>query len=170
LPLVLIGRIGRPHGVEGEMYLDGCPLTALELHGVKRFTWRDARGREQPVELRTARPADLRMLVTFAGATSREAAAELTNGELLADPAALPDAGPGAVYHFQLVGLEVRTEEARVLGRLADIIPTGAHSVYVVRGERELLIPATPEVLRHVDLAAGVITVRLPAGLEDAMK
>ena len=33
---------------------------------------------------------------------------------------------------------------------------------------RELLIPATPEVLQRVDLAGGTITVKLPAGLEEA--
>ena len=39
--------------------------------------------------------------------------------------------------------------------------------MYIVRGEREWLIPATEHVLRKVDLAKGVITVVLPAGLED---
>ena len=109
------------------------------------------------------------MLVGFAGVETREEAAALTNGELLADSERLPDAGPGMAYHFQLVVLEVREEDGRVLGKLADIIPTGAHGVYVVRGERELLIPATPEVLRRVDLEGGTITVKLPAGFEEAM-
>jgi len=169
MSLVLIGRIGRPHGVDGELALDGCPLTPLELHHVRRFTWRGARGNTRPLELRTARPAHTRVLVMFDGIDVREAAAELTNGELLADAALLPDPGPGMAYHFQLVGLEVREEHGRVLGKLEDIIPTGAHSVFVVRGERELLVPATPEVLREVDLAGGTITVKLPPGLEEAM-
>ena len=79
----------------------------------------------------------------------------------------LPDPGPGVAYTFQLLGLRVETDEGRMLGTLEDIIQTGAHPVYVVRGERELMIPAAPEVLKRVDLAAGVITVVLPAGLED---
>jgi len=169
MPLVLVGRIGRPHGVQGELALDGCPLTPLELHDIGEFTWQGRGGRTRSLELHTARPAHSRMLVTFAGVETREDAAALTNGELMADSARLPDAGPGMAYHFQLVGLEVREEDGRVLGKLEDIIPTGAHGVYVVRGERELLIPATPEVLRRVDLEGGTITVKLPAGLEEAM-
>jgi 16S rRNA processing protein RimM len=169
MPLVLIGRIGRPHGVEGEMYLDGCSLTPLELNDLARFTWRGGRDLARELELLAARPANTRMLVRFKGTVTREAAAELTNGELLADSERLPDPGPGQVYYFQLVGLEVRTEDGRVLGTLADILPTGAHPVYIVRGERELLIPAAPDVIRNVDLAARTMTVALPAGLEEAM-
>ena len=43
---------------------------------------------------------------------------------------------------------------------------TGAHPIWVVQGERELLIPVTEAVVRNVDLEAGVITVTLPPGLD----
>ena len=80
----------------------------------------------------------------------------------------LPDPGPGMVYHFQLIGLEVKTAEGRVLGTLADIIVTGAHPIYQVRdGVRELLVPASPGVVQDVNLAARTMTVSLPKGLEE---
>ena len=50
---------------------------------------------------------------------------------------------------------------------LEDIWPTGARPVFVVRGEREWLVPSDEGTLRRVDLERGVITVALPAGLED---
>jgi len=165
---VSIGRLGRPHGLGGELHLDGCALSPAELEALREFTWRGASD-ERGLELIAARPANARILVTFAGIGSREAAAELTNGELLAEPSQLPDAGPGVAYHFQLMGLEVRTVEGRVLGSIADIIATGAHPVYVVQGARELLIPGTPAIVQRVDLEARTMTVALPAGLEDAM-
>ena len=59
------------------------------------------------------------------------------------------------------------TEEGRTLGVLEDILPTGAHPVYVVRGMKELLVPAAPGVVLRVDTAARVIIVALPAGLEE---
>jgi len=166
---VLIGRIGRPHGLQGELHLDGCALSASELETLREFSWRGPRGEQRALELLAARPANARMLVTFAGIGSRESAAELTNGELGAEPSQLPDAGPGVAYHFQLMGLEVRTLEGRVLGSIADIIATGAHPVYVVQGVRELLIPGTPAIVQRVDLQARTMTVALPRGLEDAM-
>ena len=166
MSLVRVGRLGRPHGLAGELTLGDCSLTADELRSVQRFTWR---GREatRELELASARPAVPRLLVRFAGVGSREQAAELTNGDLMAERDALPDPGPGVVYTFQLLGLRVETEEGRVLGTLDDVVSTGAHPIYVVRGARELLVPATAEVVKAVDLAAGVVTVALPAGLEE---
>jgi 16S rRNA processing protein RimM len=107
------------------------------------------------------------MVVRFAGVNSREAAAELVNGELQIERTLLPDPGPGVAWTFQLVGCEVRTTEGRVLGTLESVMPPGAHPIYVVRGEREWMIPVVESVVRNVDLAGGVITVALPAGLED---
>jgi 16S rRNA processing protein RimM len=164
---VRIGRLGRTHGVQGELNLDGASLTPLELHAVKRFIWRRAGVAERVLTLVAARPALARMLVRFEGVTVREQAAQLTNGELWAAREALPDPGPGTAYTFQLVGLRVETEEGRVLGVLAEVISTGAHPVYVVRGARELLVPGVPGVVKRVDLEAGLMVVALPDGLEE---
>lgn len=167
MALVRIGLVARPHGVHGEVALDGNSLTPLELHAVGVFTWRGADGRTLPLTLETARPAHARMLVRFAGYADRDQAAALGGGELLAEEERLPDPGPGMAYTFQLLGASVRTVEGRVLGTLADIVQTGAHPIYVVRGEHELLIPAVPGVVTRVDLSAREVTVALPAGLEE---
>jgi len=165
--LVRIGRIGRPHGLRGEMMLSGSSLSPDELLGVRDFVWRGSTGATHALTLASARPMNARILVGFAGLDSREHAASLTNGELMAERARLPDPGPEAAYTFQLIGLKVETEEGRVLGELADIVHTGAHPIYVVRGARELLVPAAPGVLKRVSLSQGVIVVALPAGLEE---
>jgi len=165
--LVRVGRIGRTHGLHGELVLDGSALGPAELLGIRSFVWRGRRGETQTLTLAAARAAEPRLLVRFAGYEDRDRAAALGRGELCAEHERLPDPGPGVAYTFQLLGLRVETEEGRLLGTLEDIIQTGAHPVYVVRGERELLVPAAPEVLKRVDLEAGVITVAPPAGLED---
>lgn len=52
------------------------------------------------------------------------------------------------------------------LGRVTQILETGANDVYVVDGSQgEVLIPATREVVRSIDVSAGVITVELMEGL-----
>ena len=66
-----------------------------------------------------------------------------------------------------MIGLAVETEAHRQLGVLESIVPTGANPIYIVQGEREWLIPATAEVVRNVDFTRRVITVSLPAGLEE---
>ena len=74
----------------------------------------------------------------------------------------------GAYYWFELVGLEVYLDDGRHLGTLNGILPTGGNDVYVVRtGQREILIPATREVIEEIDLDCGRITVREMEGLLD---
>jgi 16S rRNA processing protein RimM len=167
MPPVVVGRIGRVHGLRGEVMLEGCSLSADELLELRTFLWRGHGDQTLHLSLADARPVHGRILVRFEGRADRDQAMELARGELVVEADRLPDPGPGLAYAFQLVGLRVETEEGRLLGTLERILPTGAHPVYVVRGTRELLVPATEQVLRRVDLERGVITVALPAGLED---
>lgn len=69
-------------------------------------------------------------------------------------------------FWHQILGLQVVTVEGEPLGRIDEILETGANDVYVVHGPRgELLIPAIKQVVRAVDLAHGTITVELMPGL-----
>ena len=120
MPLVLVGRIGRTHGVQGEVTLTRSSLSVAELMGVGTFVWRGPRGESIDLVLEGARPAHTRVLARFRGFAGRDEAAVLTNGELWAEAERLPDPGPGTVYAFQLVGLRVETEDGRDLGVLED--------------------------------------------------
>lgn len=165
--LIEIGRLGRPHGLNGEQGLDPCTLSPLELLAIKIFTWRGPDGTMRPLTLLTARPANDRVLVRFAGANNRAGASALTNGYVTVEEERLPDPGPGAAYNFQLIGLEVVTEEGRSIGTVAEIWPSPAHAVLVVRGAGEVLIPSIPEFVKNVSIPERRITVRLLPGMEE---
>ena len=165
--LIEIGRLGRPHGVKGEQRLEPCTFTALELHALKTFTWQGRDGASRTLTLATARAAHDRMLVRFTAAVDRDSAAALTNGRLLVEEERLPEPGPGHAYQHQLIGLEVVTEAGRTVGTVAEIWPSPAHPVLVVRGAGEVLIPSIPEFVREVDLTGRRITVRLLPGMEE---
>jgi len=73
---------------------------------------------------------------------------------------------PNQYYHHQIIGLEVATLDGEVLGRIVEIVETGANDVYVVRGPRgEALLPARVEVVRQIDLDAGQMIVSPLPGL-----
>ena len=63
--------------------------------------------------------------------------------------------------------MEVVTEDGTVLGRLDDIIATGANDVYVVKkeGKKDLLLPAIKDCILSVDVPQKKMTVRLLEGL-----
>ncbi len=106
-------------------------------------------------------------LMKLAGCDTVEDAEQLRGLEVQVPLAEAVPLGPGEYYVYQIEGLDVKTEDGEYLGRVHQVLFPGSNPVYVVRGTREVLIPALPEVLRKVDLEAGCLTVRLLPGLLD---
>jgi 16S rRNA processing protein RimM len=174
MDLIEIGTLGRPHGVHGELALYNCALTPLELHDLKTFTFRGEDGGTRTLTLTTARPAHDKMIVHFAGFADRDAASTLTRGRVMVERDRLPDPGENVAYTFQLIGLDVVTDEGRTVGQVAEVWPTPANPVLVVRGgeppSAEVLIPVVEPFVSSVDLEAKRITVRLLPGMESEEK
>lgn len=106
----------------------------------------------------------------LSGVDDRESAFAL-RGRLLTIPESELDPLPeGQYYRFQLIGLSVTTTAGEPLGEVADVITTGANDVYVVRGQRgEVLVPATAEVVREIDVEGGRMLIEeMPGLLPDA--
>lgn len=73
----------------------------------------------------------------------------------------------GTYYIVDLIGLEVYTDEDKLLGKVDDIYNTGSSDIYVVKDElgKQILLPAIKDVLKKVDLENGKIIVHLIQGL-----
>jgi 16S rRNA processing protein RimM len=169
---VRLGRVVRPHGLKGELVVRESGLEAAELAAVRELCLARADGRVVArAGVAACRAFGPDLLMSLTGVGSVERAAELRGLWLEAEPEALPPAGPGRVYRFQLLGLEVVEESGRVLGRVRRVLATGAHEVLEVAGPGgELLIPYHAGTVLGWDPAAGSLTVRLPAGLEEVYR
>ena len=159
---VIVARILGPHGRDGALSVQ----LLSDLPG--RFD--SARillldGRPHPIVASRQTGPD-NALIWLEGIATRGRAAPLTGKYLTAHPdddAALEE---GEYFHYQLIGMRVRTDDGEELGELQEILETGSNDVYIVRGDGgELLIPATAQVVVEVDVAGGSMTVRLPDGL-----
>lgn len=166
--LVAIGEIARAHGLRGEVRV--TPLTD-QPERFERVTecvlWDATRDERETRRITTARPHGDAILVTFAGCESPEDARALV-GRLIALPRseALP-AGEGRFYPWQLEGARVTTEEGRLVGHIRGIEHAGAQDLWIVAGDhgREHLVPAVPDIVIDVDVAAGRVVIRPPDGL-----
>ncbi|HMH51846.1 MAG TPA: ribosome maturation factor RimM [Candidatus Acidoferrum sp.] len=164
-----IGEIARVHGLRGEVRV--TPLTD-HPERFERVTecvlWDATRDERETRRITTARRHGDTLLVTFAGCASPEDARTLV-GRLIALPRA--DALPppdGSFYPWQLEGARVTTEDGRLVGRVTGIERGGAQDLWVVTGDgREHLIPAVPDIVLDVDIAAGRVVIRPPDGLLD---
>ena len=165
-----VGRIVGSHALNGEL--------RVELH--TDFPERFAAG--ETIFLGTAlsrrvieRARDHKgmILLTLAGLTERTEAEELREEWLfIPDSAALP-LPEGEYYVHDIVGLAVLDEGGLAVGRVTDVLQTGANDVYIIspapgiNRDKELLIPAIAEVVQRVDLAVRTLTIRLIPGLLD---
>jgi len=93
--------------------------------------------------------------------------AELLRGQQISIPRAEAPSLPAGEYFFQdIVGLRVLTTDGRDLGRVAQILATGANDVYVVRGDLgEILVPAIASVVTEIDITGGIIRITPMPGL-----
>ena len=73
----------------------------------------------------------------------------------------------GTYYIADLIGLDVYTDENKLLGKVDYIYNTGSNDIYVVKDEqgKEILLPAIKEVLKQVDLENKKIIVHIIKGL-----
>jgi 16S rRNA processing protein RimM len=78
----------------------------------------------------------------------------------------LKELPPGEYYWRDIIGLDVYTEEGKLLGRIESVFPTGSNDVYVCKGgPREILLPAIADVIKSIDIDRRVMNVKLMEGL-----
>jgi len=69
-------------------------------------------------------------------------------------------------YWYEILGMEVETEQGKRIGKVKEIFSTGAHDVYVIEGKRgEIFLPATEEVIQSIDRERGMMKVIWMEGL-----
>jgi 16S rRNA processing protein RimM len=157
-PTIVVGRVGRPHGLDGATYLDG--------HGgavpVQRGLEVTVGGR--PATIADRRGSDSHPIVRFDLSTDRNAAEALRGQDVEVPASALPPPQPDAddYLHIDLIGCRVTAGE-RELGTVADVLVYPANDVLEVRsgdGLDPVLVPFAADVVETVDLAGRLIVIR----------
>ena len=155
---VIIGRIVAPHGVRGDLRMfpeidrPGVlkSLKHLWIGGVK-YT------------LLSSRPHKNIYILHVEGVEDRNQTERMRNLDVEVMASELPERKDGTYYYYQLLGLDVVTEDGTPVGKLSEIIETKANNVYSVKCPegQDILIPAIPPCILAVDLDQGKMTVRL---------
>jgi 16S rRNA processing protein RimM len=140
IDVVLVGRVGRPHGVDGAFVVE----RASEDPG--RF----AVGAELLVDGSPARVVDSRQVGGRRRAIKLDRPVE-RGAELTVRRDALPALPDDSYYVADLIGMEVLDEHGRSAGVVRDVLPGPANDVLELDGGR--LLPLVEDCVREVDLA-----------------
>ncbi len=161
-----IGKVVKPHGVKGKVKVEyyGVDLRNLSLY--REIFIEDEKGNPEAYEILEAVPQPPRLILRLKGIEKIEEAEPLTGKEIFIKKEALLELEEGEYYWVDLLGIEVETQEGKRIGKVKEIFPTRANDVYVVEGKRgEILLPATEEVIRSIDIKKRVMKVVRKEGL-----
>jgi 16S rRNA processing protein RimM len=158
--LLLIGKVGKPHGLRGEVKVHSRESSYESLSpGLRVYLWQGQEAKEQilaevKVQART-------LICRFQGLNNRNQAEELYGSSLYIDKKDLKGLPEGEYYWYQLAGSRVYDHNGLFLGLLDEVFSTAAHDVWVIKdGENERLFPAVDDVILAVDTARKEILVR----------
>jgi 16S rRNA processing protein RimM len=166
--LILIGKVLGTHGVRGQLRIVPYSGDPASITSLRTFLLRAPGGQYESYEITAAADHKQRALVSLKGFDNINQVLCLAGREVFIYREQLPVLPEGEYYWQDLIGLVVQTEDGEVLGDLVDILETGSNDVYVVKaGDREVLIPATEEVVQDIDLDAKRMIVRPLDGLFD---
>ena len=162
---ITIARITRPRGVRGEVTAQVvtdfperfCKVSRVRLLCDEKIQW---------AEVESFRLRQNRVILKFLGFESPDEASSLAGSEVQVPEEEAVELPPGVYFHFQLMGCDV-SEGRRSLGRVVEILETGASTNLVVRTSEgaDFMIPLAQQFVRSVDLTSSCIQVELPEGL-----
>ena len=163
---VLIGRIGPPHGVRGEVTIQSYAEDPRAIASYGPLETEDGKRR---VELKIVRVTAKGIVARIAGIDDRNGVEALKGLALYVERSRLPAAAEGEFYRTDLIGLRAVDPEGRTLGSVVGVDNYGAGDILELRleGTRETeLVPFADAYVPAVDLGAGTITIVLPVVVE----
>lgn len=161
LEYITIGKILSPWGKRGQLKIE--PTTDFPERFTSSSTVHIDR---QPFIIEDVRWQKGRAIIKLNTIDTMEAAQKL-RGRLVEIRASQVESLPeGQYYHFQIIGLEVRTTQGEVLGNITEILTAPSNDNYIVQGTRgEILIPAIEDVIKSIDLDKGCVIIEPLEGL-----
>jgi len=165
---ISVGKVVATHGIKGEIkvipltdfpnrFRPGTRLIAEKGDCITNVTVTRARSQGKQIIIKLAEINDVQL------------AEKLCGSVLKVEPWEVEPLPEGRYYHFQIIDCKVISTGGVFLGRVTDILTTGANDVYVVQSsnEKEILIPALKTVVKQVNTDKKEIIVELPPGLID---
>jgi 16S rRNA processing protein RimM len=156
-----IGKLRRSHGLKGDILMDiTTHFPERIVKGKQVFV-----GDNHQVEIiENARKANKNIIIKLESVNSSEEVTPYRNQIVYIQSDGLPDLPDGEYYHHQLIGLTVVTESDEVVGKVSEILETGANDVFIVKAPdgKEVLIPVVFDFVLAYLLEEGKILVRLP--------
>ena len=161
--LLEVGQVVNSYGIKG--FLKIVPLVHT-IEQFKSFKILYMQNKEE-LEVEEVKFSKNLVLVKVKGIDTIEDALKFKNLYLYAKREDIK-LEEGAHFIVDLIGLEVYTEEGKLLGILKEVLQPGANDVYIVENENkeQILLPVIPDVVKDINLKERKVVVKLLEGLK----
>jgi 16S rRNA processing protein RimM len=168
---LVVGRVGRPHGLRGEVTVE-VRTDDPDLRFAAGESLATDPAERGPLTVAGSRWHSGRLLVRFAGHEDRDAAEALRDTVLAIDSGQLERLeDPEQFYDHELIGLRVLTAGGEDVGTVSDVLHHGQDLLVVegagARAGAEILVPFVAAIVPEVDVTGGKLVIDPPAGLLD---
>ncbi len=163
--LLEVGKITNTHALRGEVKVIPWTDDITVWDRLDFVCLKD----QKYLEIQMVRSQKGHLIIKFKGIDTIEQAQLLRDQILFAERSTLGEPPEGRYYICDLLGMEVFTEEGEKIGKVKDVFPTGSSYVYTIQrqGEKDLLIPAIPDVVRKIDIDEGSMVIHMIEGLDE---
>ena len=163
---VIVGKFRRPHGIRGEIIMTVLTdYPDLITPGITLYIGNNY----HPYTIRSIRWHGGDMLIALAELPDRTAVEIFRNIMVYMKAEDIPELPEGEYYSHQLVGMDVITDQDQELGKIKEILITGANDVYLVESAdgQQVLLPVIEQVVLNIDHESRKILVHILPGLLD---
>ena len=162
---VLIGKLGKPHGIKGYIYFHYYGKDLSTLLNYEELIVEQ----EKSFKLENTFKKSDRLIIKLEGCDDRNFAEKLRNKEVYIHEENLPPLKDGEYYLYQLEGVKVRNLENKILGIVQGSFGTKSNEVLIVQStkesidDKERLLPyIKPQVVKEISLEEGLLLVDWP--------
>ena len=164
--LLIVGRIGRVHGVRGEVTVEVRTDSPEERFQVGTTISTDP-AKFGPLTITGQRWHNGILLITFDGVSDRGAAEKIKNVLLMAE-VDISERDPDEFHVQLLIGSTIELINGTVLGTIDDVLTNkGQNLLSFMRGGKQVLIPFVKAIVPTVDIASRKVVITPPEGLID---
>ncbi|AEN12638.1 MULTISPECIES: ribosome maturation factor RimM [unclassified Streptomyces] len=166
---LVVARIGRAHGIKGEVTVE-VRTDEPELRLGPGAVLATDPAEKGPLTIESGRVHSGRLLLRFENVRDRTGAEALRNILLIAevDPAQLPE-DEEEFYDHQLIDLDVVLADGTEIGRITEISHLPSQDLFIVERPdgSEVMIPFVEEIVTEIDLEEQRAVITPPPGLID---
>lgn len=155
---IIVGQFGHSYGVKG--WLKVHSLTDPISNILQYFPWQIQHLNQwRVVKITHSKLQGNNIIVKLAECDTPELAKTYTNDPIAIERDQLPKLSKDEYYWTDLIGLQVINQDGIDFGIVDSLLATGSNDVFVIKGERQRLVPYTAEVVKEIDLNQKVIHV-----------